>query len=77
LRWHLVEHSPSISPCSHILHTSPPSYSPQTHLNPIHFEWSAHEHTCRLQLQPHWHMHSHPHKINRIWLHMFLLHLSK
>jgi hypothetical protein len=42
------------------LHTCQSSYSPQRHSNPIHFEWSAGEHTCPLQVQPSWHMHSPP-----------------
>jgi hypothetical protein len=34
--------------CSHILHTCQPSYSSQSHLNPIVFEWSAREQTSPL-----------------------------
>ncbi len=45
-------------PCSHILHTCPPSYSPQRYQACNHFEWSAHDHTCPLQVQLCWHMHS-------------------
>jgi hypothetical protein len=60
LRWHLVEHSPSILNAPTLLHTCPPSYSPQWHQTPNHFEWSADEHTCPLQSQPCWLMLSTP-----------------
>jgi len=43
-------------PCSHILHTCPPNYSPQRHMNPIHFQQFAHGHTCPLQGQQYWHI---------------------
>ncbi len=45
--WTLSTHPP----CSHILHTCQPSNSPQKHLNPIHNQWLAQEHTYPL-LEP-------------------------
>jgi hypothetical protein len=56
-RWHLVEHFPSVLH-AHIRHTCQLSYFPQTQLNPIHLQQSAHEHAGHLQVQWHWHMHS-------------------
>jgi hypothetical protein len=44
----------------HTLHTCPPSYYPQRHQTPNHFEWSMHEHACPLEMQICWHMHSAP-----------------
>ncbi len=54
LRWH--------PPCSYMLHTCQPSYSPQRPQTPNHFEMSAHEHICPRQVQSCWHMHSAPPK---------------
>jgi hypothetical protein len=44
-RWHVIEHSPSVLN-AHILHTCPPSYSPQRHQTCNHFEWAVHEQAC-------------------------------
>ncbi len=54
--WTLSKHPP----CSHILHTCQPSYSPHRHLNPTHIQWSGDEHNWPLQVQLCWHMHSTP-----------------
>ncbi len=51
--WKLSKHPRG----SDILHTCPPSCSPQRHLLLNHFEWSGDEHAGPLQVQPHWHMH--------------------
>jgi len=43
--WTLSKHPP----CSHILHAVHQATPTQRYLNPIHFQWSAHEHTYLLQ----------------------------
>jgi hypothetical protein len=43
-----------------------------------HFEGFIHEHTCPCQVHLDWHMHGQRvYKINRVWMHTFLLHLLK
>jgi len=50
-------------PGSQILHTCQQGYCPQRYQACNHFKWSAHEHTCHLQVPLHWHKHlRHPKK---------------